>query len=54
MTYPINRKLLNLSFSGEIPEAMIKTTKRSFPPIFNKILDAMKLKTQYNETIRRA
>lgn len=54
MIYPINRKLINLSFYEDIPEEMIETTKRSFPPIFNKILDAMKLKTHYNETIHHA
>ena len=42
------------AFYKEIPAHMIEPTLKPFPPIFHKILDAMKLKTQYNETIHRA
>ena len=35
------------AFYKEIPEYMIETTQRVFPPIFHKILDAMRLKTCY-------
>ena len=42
------------AFYGEIPEYMIEATQKKFPPVFHKILDAMKLKTQYNENIHHA
>ena len=35
------------AFYGEIPEYMIEATRRVFPPIFHKILDAMKVKRSY-------
>ena len=35
------------AFYKEIPEYMIETTQRVFPPIFHKILDAMRLNTCY-------
>jgi ADP-ribosylglycohydrolase len=35
------------AFYKEIPEYMIETTQRVFPPIFHKILDTMRLKTCY-------
>ena len=42
------------AFYKEIPAHMIDPTQKPFPPIFHKILDAMKLKTHYNETIHHA
>ena len=36
-------------FYGEIPEEMILETKRVFPQIFHKILDAMKINTAYGK-----
>jgi ADP-ribosylglycohydrolase len=42
------------AFYGEIPEYMIEATQKKFPPVFHKILDAMKLKTQSNENIHHA
>lgn len=42
------------AFYKEIPAHMIDPTQKPFPPIFHKILDAMKLKTYYNETIYHA
>ena len=35
------------AFYKEIPEYMIESTQKVFPPIFHKILDAMRLKTCY-------
>ena len=40
------------AFYGEIPEEMIETTKRSFPPIFYKIIDVMCAKTAYKTQIK--
>ena len=37
------------AFYGEIPEEMILETKRVFPQIFHKILDAMKINTAYGK-----
>lgn len=37
------------AFYGEIPEKMILETKRVFPQIFHKILDAMKINTAYGK-----
>lgn len=37
------------AFYGEIPEEMILETKRVFPQIFHKILDAMKIYTAYGK-----
>ena len=37
------------AFYREIPEYMIETTQKKFPPIFHKILDAMKLQTHYGK-----
>ena len=40
------------AFYGEIPEEMIQTTKRSFPPIFYKVIDVMCAKTAYKTQIK--
>ena len=37
------------AFYGEIPEEMILETKRVFPQIFHKILNAMKINTAYGK-----
>ena len=37
------------AFYGDIPEEMILETKRVFPQIFHKILDAMKINTAYGK-----
>ena len=37
------------AFYREIPEEMILETKRVFPQIFHKILDAMKINTAYGK-----
>lgn len=37
------------AFYKEIPEYMIESTQKVFPPIFHKILDAMRLKTCYSK-----
>lgn len=37
------------AFYGEIPEEMILETKKVFPQIFHKILDAMKINTAYGK-----
>ena len=37
------------AFYGEIPEEMILETKRVFPQIYHKILDAMKINTAYGK-----
>lgn len=40
------------AFYGEIPEYMIETTRRVFPPIFHKILDFMKQTTTYKSSVK--
>lgn len=40
------------AYYKDIPAHMIEPTQKPFPPIFHKILEAMKLKTRYNEGTR--
>ena len=37
------------AYYEQIPDDMIESTQRVFPPIFHKILDAMKHKTSYGQ-----
>ena len=37
------------AFYGEIPNDMIEATQRVFPPIFNKLIDAMRLRSFYGK-----
>jgi ADP-ribosylglycohydrolase len=39
------------AFYGEIPEGMVEVTQRVFPPIFHKILDALKSRSSYGEIV---
>ena len=41
------------AFYKEIPAHMIEPTKKPFPPIFNKILDALKLRTCYGKCVNK-
>jgi ADP-ribosylglycohydrolase len=41
------------AYYKEIPAHMIEPTKKPFPPIFNKILDALKLRTCYGKCVNK-
>jgi ADP-ribosylglycohydrolase len=37
------------AFYGQVPNEMIEVTQRVFPPIFNRLIDAMRKKTFYRK-----
>ena len=41
------------AYYGEIPNEMIEATQRVFPPIFNKLIDAMRLRTFYGKYVNK-